>query len=73
MENHRGHLMFLRPEEEALCTAELIKMITLTGTKSYLREQLKGYKEAGIDQVSMQIRNNHPEMIEEWAELFASV
>jgi 5,10-methylenetetrahydromethanopterin reductase len=73
MENHRGHLMFLRPEEEALCTAELIKMITLTGTKSYLREQLQGYKEAGIDQVSFQIRNSHPEMIEEWAELFASV
>jgi 5,10-methylenetetrahydromethanopterin reductase len=73
IENHRGHLMFLRPEEEALCTAELIKMITFTGTKSALREQLKGYKEAGIDVCSVQIRNSQPQMVEEWAELFQGV
>ena len=28
--NHRGHLMFLRPEEEAVCTAELIRATTFT-------------------------------------------
>ena len=30
LENHRGHLMFLRPEEQALCTAELIRATTFT-------------------------------------------
>ncbi len=28
--NHRGHLMFLRPEEHEVCTADLIRMLTFT-------------------------------------------
>ena len=32
--NHRGHLMFVKPEEAHLCTAELIQATTFTGTKA---------------------------------------
>jgi len=71
--NHRGHLMFLRPEEVALCTAELIKAATFTGTRAELRERLQGLRDAGCADVSVQIRHGHPQMLEEWADLFAAV
>jgi 5,10-methylenetetrahydromethanopterin reductase len=73
LSNHRGHLMFLRPEEQALCSAELIRAITFTGTSEELRERLRGLREAGFTQISIQIRNSQPQMLEEWAELFAGV
>ena len=71
--NHRGHLMFLRPEEEPLCTAELIRAMTFTATKTELRERLRALKRAGLSHFSINIRLGHPEMLEEWAELFAGV
>jgi len=71
--NHRGHLMFLKPEEEHLCTAELIQATTFTGTKAALREQLGALRDAGYDHFSITIRHGHPEMLEEWIELFAGV
>jgi len=71
--NHRGHLMFLRPEEEMLCTADLIRATTFTGTASELRNSLRALKDAGYSHLSIHIAHGHPEMLEEWAELFAGV
>ena len=41
LSNHRGHLMFLRPEEQALITPELIRTMTLTGTEAELVEGVR--------------------------------
>jgi 5,10-methylenetetrahydromethanopterin reductase len=71
--NHRGHLMFVKPEEEHLCTAELIKATTFTGTQAELREQLRALRDAGFDHFSITIRHGRPEMLEEWAEVFSGV
>ncbi len=71
--NHRGHLMFLKPEEAHLCTAALIQATTFTGTKPALREQLRGLRDAGYDHFSITIRHGHPEMLEEWIEVFAGM
>jgi 5,10-methylenetetrahydromethanopterin reductase len=71
--NHRGHLMFLKPAEEALCTAALIKATTFTATKAVLREQLRALRDAGFDHFSITIRHGHPEMLEEWIEVFEGV
>jgi 5,10-methylenetetrahydromethanopterin reductase len=65
--------MFLRAEERALCTAELIKATTFTGTRTELRERLQGLRDAGCTEIAVQIRHGHPEMLEEWADLFAGV
>jgi 5,10-methylenetetrahydromethanopterin reductase len=73
LENHRGHLMFLRPEEQELCTAELIRAITFTDTKPALQERLRELRAAGYNHFSVHIRHGHPEMLEEWADVFASV
>ena len=73
LENHRGHLMFLRPEEHQVCTAELIRAVTITGTRSALRERLRELQGAGYTDFSIHIRHGHPGMLEEWADVIAGV
>jgi len=71
--NHRGHLMFLRPEEREVCTAELIRTTTFTGPRALLREQLQELARTGYGHLGITIRHGHPEMLEEWAELLEGV
>ena len=73
LENHRGHLMFLRPEEHDVCTADLIRMLTFTGTKPSLQERIRELSTAGYTHFAVNIRHGHPEMLEEWAEVFEHV
>jgi 5,10-methylenetetrahydromethanopterin reductase len=71
--NHRGHLMFLRPEEHEVCTAELIRATTFTATRQELRERLRELVRAGYQHLGITIRHGHPQMLDEWAEIFAGV
>lgn len=71
--NHRGHLMFLRPEEEALCIADLIKGATFTATKPELRERIRALRDAGYRHFGVHIRHGHPEMLDDWADVFEGV
>jgi 5,10-methylenetetrahydromethanopterin reductase len=71
--NHRGHLMFLRPEEHEVCTADLIRSLTFTGTTPALRDRIRELRGAGYNHFSIHIRHGHPEMLEEWAEVFEGV
>src|SRR5262245_33665149 len=48
LSNHRGHLMFLRPEEHEICTADLIRATTLTATRPELRERIRELGRAGF-------------------------
>jgi 5,10-methylenetetrahydromethanopterin reductase len=73
LSNHRGHLMFLRPEEQEVCTADLIRTLTFSGTRSELRERIQELRAVGYSHLSVHIRHGHPEMLEEWAEVFAGV
>ena len=71
--NHRGHLMFLRPEEQALCTADLIRATTLTGTRAELRDRIRALRDAGYNHLAVHIRHGQPQMLEEWVNVFAMV
>jgi alkanesulfonate monooxygenase SsuD/methylene tetrahydromethanopterin reductase-like flavin-dependent oxidoreductase (luciferase family) len=73
LSNHRGRLMFLRPEEQAICTAELIRATTFTGTRAELREQLRELGRVGFTRVGVTIRHGYPEMLEEWADVLEGV
>jgi len=66
---HRGHLLFLRPDEAPLITADLIKNTTITGTKAALREQIRALDRAGFSQFSCHIRFGHESTIEDWADV----
>ncbi len=73
LQNHRGHLMFLRPEEHEVCTADLIRTLTFTATRPELQERIRELGAAGYNHFAVHIRHGHPEMLEEWAEVFAGV
>jgi 5,10-methylenetetrahydromethanopterin reductase len=73
LENHRGHLMFLRPEQQELCTAELIQAGTFTGEPAELRDRLRELRDAGHDHFAIRIAHGQPEMLEEWADVFEQV
>ena len=68
--NHRGHLMFLRPEEQQLLSADLIRNMTMTGPQDELVEGVKAFKAAGFSQLAIHLRNGHEmEMLEDWAKV----
>jgi len=73
LSNHRGHLMFLRPEEQAVCTAELIRATTFTARKPELRDRIRELGRVGFDHVGLTVRHGYPEMLEEWAGVFEGV
>jgi 5,10-methylenetetrahydromethanopterin reductase len=73
LQNHRGHLMFLRPEEHEVCTADLIRATTFTAPRAELQERLRELARAGFDHVGITVRHGHPEMLEEWADVLAGV
>jgi 5,10-methylenetetrahydromethanopterin reductase len=70
LSNHRGHLMFLRPEEHEVCTADLIRTMTFTATRPELQDRLRELRTAGYNHFAISIRHGHPEMLEEWADVF---
>jgi 5,10-methylenetetrahydromethanopterin reductase len=67
--NHRGHLMFVRPEEEHLITDELIRQATITGTVEQARDKIRALRDAGYTQFSTHVRYGHPGMLDDWAEV----
>lgn len=71
--NHVGHLMFLKPEERAICDGELIHNFSWTGAKEELRDRIRTLRDAGVERVSAQIRHTHPRMLDDWWEVFQSV
>lgn len=70
---HRGHHLFLRPDEEGLLSAETIRKRTLTGTAEALRERIRGLAEAGYDRLVVSIIPGHEDALTQWAEVFAGV
>ena len=60
-------------EEHAICTADLIRTMTFTGTRPALRDRLRELRAAGYNHFAISIRHGHPAMLEEWADVFEGV
>lgn len=67
--NHRGHLMFLKPEERPFVTAELIRATTLTATEAELKQRIGDLRDAGYSQLTIQIVPGQEDAIEDWARI----
>jgi 5,10-methylenetetrahydromethanopterin reductase len=68
--NHRGHLMFLRPEEHQLITPDLIRSVTMTGTQAELVDGVRAFKGSGFSQFGVLLRNGHEmAMLEDWSKV----
>ena len=72
LQNHRGHLMFVRPEETHI-TPELVQATTFSGTHAQLVERVREIRDAGYSQMTVQLVHGQEQAIEEWAEVFKAV
>lgn len=70
---HRGHLMIVRPEEANLVDGPLIRAVTMTATAPELRDRLRALRAEGLTQFTTHVRYGHPDMVADWADVFAGV
>jgi 5,10-methylenetetrahydromethanopterin reductase len=67
---HTGHLMWVRPEEESFVTKELLAATTFTGTRDELIERVRMLRDAGYQQLAVQLVPGHEGAMEDWIEVF---
>jgi 5,10-methylenetetrahydromethanopterin reductase len=70
LQNHRGHLMFIKPEERPLLSAPLIEAFSFTGTADVLLDRLRTLEGAGYSQFTIQIVEGQEDALEGWSDLF---
>jgi 5,10-methylenetetrahydromethanopterin reductase len=66
---HRGHLMFVRPEERRFMTKEMIEGFTFTGTPDALRGRVEQLRDAGYSQFTVQLVEGQEDALADWAKL----
>jgi len=69
LQNHRGHLMFVKPEERPFVTADLIRLTTFTATEPDLKERIGALADAGYDEIAIQIVPGQEHAIEDWGRI----
>ncbi len=69
LENHRGHLMFVKPEERPFVTADLIRLTTFAATERELKERIAALAAAGYGEIAIQIVPGQEHAIEDWGKI----
>jgi 5,10-methylenetetrahydromethanopterin reductase len=69
LSNHRGHLMFVRPDERQFITAEMIRRTSFVGTAADLTQRIGALRDAGFDQVVFSIPPGQEHAIEDWGRI----
>jgi 5,10-methylenetetrahydromethanopterin reductase len=67
--NHRGHFVFVKPEERRFITAELIRRTTFTATEQELRQRVAALRDAGWNQLVIPITPGEERALEDWARI----
>jgi 5,10-methylenetetrahydromethanopterin reductase len=69
LENHRGHFLFVKPEERRFVTAELIRRTTFTATEQELTQRVAALRDAGWKQIVIPVTPGHEDALEDWARI----
>lgn len=69
LENHRGHLMFVKDIERPFITPELIRQTTFTGTEDDIKGRVEALRDAGYGQFTIQLTPGSEAAIEDWARI----
>ena len=69
LSNHRGHLMFVRPDERPFISAEMIRRTSFIGTLPDLTQRVGALADAGFTQVVFSIPPGQEHAIEDWGRL----
>ncbi len=67
--NHRGHFVFVKPEEKPFVDAELIRRTTFTATEQELKQRIEALRSAGWNQFVMPITPGQEHAIEDWGRI----
>jgi 5,10-methylenetetrahydromethanopterin reductase len=67
--NHRGHFVFVKPEEKRFVNAELIRRTTFTATEQELKQRVEALRDAGWSQFVIPITPGEERAIEDWARI----
>lgn len=67
--NHRGHFVFVKPEEKQFVNAELIRRTTFTATEQELKQRIEALRDAGYSQFVIPITPGEERAIEDWARI----
>jgi 5,10-methylenetetrahydromethanopterin reductase len=69
LENHRGHLMFVKDEERRFVTAKMIAETSFTATEAEIKARIEALRAAGYTQFTIQLVPGHEAAIEDWARI----
>ena len=72
LHNHRGHFVFVKPEEKRFVTAELIRRTTFTATEQELTQRIEALREAGWNQLVIPITPGEERALDDWARIKAA-
>jgi 5,10-methylenetetrahydromethanopterin reductase len=67
LNNHRGHLMVVKPEERPFISAELIRMTSFTATEAELIRRVGALRDAGYTEFTVQLVPGQEHAITDWA------
>lgn len=71
--NHRGHLMFVKPQEREFVTAELIRDTSFTATEPVLIDRIAQLRDVGYTEFTIQITPGQEDAIEDWARIMKAL
>ena len=69
LENHRGHLMFVKPEEKRFVTADLIRSTSFTATEAEIKQRIDRLRTAGFTQFTIQLIPGQEQALADWARI----
>jgi hypothetical protein len=64
--------MYVRPEETHI-TPQLVQNTTMSGQHDELVSRLRGLRDAGYTQLTVQLVHNHESALEDWAKVFRAI
>ncbi len=69
LHNHRGHLMFVKPEERPFVTADLIRATSFTASEAEIKARIALLRDAGYTQFTIQIVPGQEAALADWARI----
>lgn len=72
LNNHRGHFVFVKPEERHLITPELIRRTTFTAPEGEMIQRLEALRDAGWSQIVIPVVPGQEDAMEDWARVKAA-
>ena len=69
LENHRGHLMQVKPAERPFVTADLIRATSFTASEAEIKQRIDTLRGAGFTQFTVQLVPGQEEAIADWARI----